>query len=122
MKRSGCDEEDMIGFHGTILCHHRRSFYNGQDVALHTFARDICACTVSAADSNLVDLIQKYNTAILCSAHRLLGNDIHVDEFVCFLCCKDFAGLIDSNLTLSMTFRNELSDHGLQIITHAFKR
>ena len=122
MERTCRDEEDVIGLYGTVLRHHRRALDNRQDIALHTFARDVRARTAPIADGDLVDLIEEDDAAVLGGAHRFLRNSVHIDELVRLLRCKDLAGLIDCDLALAAVFRNEFADHGLEVVTHALKR
>ena len=118
MKCPRRDEEHMIGLDRAILRNDRRALHDWQDVALNALARDICACTASIAHGDLVNLIEEDDAAVLGSAHRLLGNDIHIDKFVRLFCREDLACLCDCHLALAAVFRHEFPDHGLKIVAH----
>ena len=58
-----------------------QGFYDGQKVALHSFTRDVGACSAPLS-GDLVDFIEKDNAALFCPVERL-GNDfVHVDQLV----------------------------------------
>ena len=57
---AGGDEEDVVGADGAVLGGDRRAFDDGQEVALHSFARDVG--TVARFPSrDLVDLVEEHD-------------------------------------------------------------
>ena len=118
MKRPCRDEEHMIGLDRAILRNNRRALYNRQDVALNPLTRDVCARTASITHGDLINLIEEDDAAVLGSAHCLLGDNIHIDEFVRLLGREDLARLCDCHLALVTVFRHEFPDHGLEVVAH----
>ena len=59
MEGPGCNEQDVIRFHGAVFGGHRAAFDQWQQVALNTFARDI-GTTSFCSTNNFVDFIKKY--------------------------------------------------------------
>ena len=111
MECASCDKENMICFDRTVLCHHSRALDNRQDIALYPLARNIRPRAASTTYRNLINLIQKNDTAVLCGAHCFFSDGIHIDEFVCLLDGKQFACLSNSYFPLTVILRHEFTDH-----------
>ena len=85
MKRARGDEEHVVGLERPVLGRYRRTFDDGQKVALHALARDVGAVTAGLAAGDLVELVDENDALLLGPANRLLGHAIHVDELACLL-------------------------------------
>ena len=70
---AGGDEQDVIGAHHAVARVHGGAFNDGENVALHAFARNVGAVAALAA-GDLVDLIEKDDAAGSRRALRLRGS------------------------------------------------
>ena len=120
MERARRDEEDVIGPDRTVLRHDGRAFDDGQDVALHTFARDVRARTLPL-DGDLVDLIEEYDAALFCHADGGFLDLLHVNELRGLFLLEEPARLRHGDLALLLLLRHEVRHHVLQIVAHALK-
>jgi hypothetical protein len=57
------DEEDVVGFDGSMLCADRRPFDDRQNVALHAFAGNVRTAARTGA-RYLIDLVDKDNSVL----------------------------------------------------------
>ena len=76
MKRAGRDEEDVIGLHRAVLRGDGRAFDQRQQVALHTFARDVGTASFRPG-AKLVDFVEENDTGVLD-----VGDGVARDAFV----------------------------------------
>lgn len=60
----------MVGTHHAVLGVDRAAFHNGQQVALHAFARHVGRTLLSGRSGDFVQLVDEYDAALL---HALLG-------------------------------------------------
>jgi hypothetical protein len=83
MERAGGDEQNVVGAHHAVARVHRGAFHDGQNVALHAFARNIGPMAALAA-GDLVDLVEEDDAARF---HALRGgavHRVHVDQAAFF--------------------------------------
>ena len=83
MKRARGDKQNVIGAHHAVARVHRGSFHNGQNVALHAFARNV-GPVAAFAPGNLVDLVEEDDAVRLNALHRGAVHLVHVDQAAFF--------------------------------------
>jgi hypothetical protein len=64
VERARRDEENVVGTNHAVACVNGSAFDDGQNVTLHTFARDVRSMT-AFPPCNLVDLVEKDDAGIL---------------------------------------------------------
>jgi hypothetical protein len=69
VERAGGDEEDVVGRDHAVLGVDRGAFDDGQNVALHAFARDVGAVAAFAA-GDLVDLVEEDDAGVFDALDR----------------------------------------------------
>src|SRR5262249_33828065 len=77
----GGDKENVIGTYETIARIDGSPFHNWQNVALHAFPADVWAVSAFAT-RDLIDLVEKDNSAVLDPLHGKSRHLIHIDEFL----------------------------------------
>src|SRR5947209_5750430 len=117
MKRSGCDEQDMVGTHWAITAIDRGALDHRQQVTLDALARNIRAMRRWRA-AYLVQLIDENNPLILDERDGLLRDYGTIDQGLGFLLQENAAGLLDRNLPLLALPRHDFLEHALKIDIH----
>jgi len=74
------DKEDMIGLDRPDLGLHRRSLYNGKQIALDTLFARILPGGAVGGDGDLVDLIDEDNSPLLHFANRQVFEFFFIEE------------------------------------------
>jgi len=80
---AGGDEEDVVGRDHAVLGIHRRALDDGQDVALHAFARDV-GTVAALAPGDLVDLVEEDDAGVFDALDGEPGDLVHVDQALLF--------------------------------------
>src|SRR6476661_3266018 len=85
----------MVGLDRAVLGRNRGAFDQGQQVALHAFARDVAAAAAAFAHADLVDLVEKHDAVVLDRVDRLLHKLIAVEQLVGFLVDQKLMGILN---------------------------
>src|SRR5262249_37696502 len=121
VKRTGGDEEDVIGLHHPVLGVDRRSFDDGQDVALHAFAADVGTVAPFAA-GDLVDLVDEDDARLLDALDGGAGHAVHVDQLLLFLLLEVLERLGHLQLPPFGLALKEAREHVLEVDIYLFDR
>ena len=120
MEGAGGDEENVVGAHHAVAGVDCGAFDDGQNVALHAFARDIGAVAAFAA-GDLVDLVEEDDAAGLDA----LGGDavhlVHVDEAAFFFLHEVVEGIGDPHFALFGAAAEDVGQHVLEVHLHVFE-
>src|SRR5712691_2622191 len=98
VKSPGRDEKNVVGAHHPITRVDGGAFDNGQDVALHTFSRNVRSVAAFAA-GNLVDLVEENDAGVLHAINRHARDLVHVDQALLFFLNQVFECLADLHLS-----------------------
>src|SRR5213593_3874400 len=119
MKRASRNEQNMISSYHAITTVHCRAFDNRQDVALHSFARNVRPVS-RFSTGDFVDLIEENDARVLdpldCSARNL----IHVNESLFLFLHHVFDGFINTHLAPLCSTLKEIAQHVLHVDAHLF--
>ena len=77
----------MVGFYRAMLGRNGGTFDQGQQIALHAFARYIAATRIRTG-TNLVDLVQKHDAVLFDSFYRRTVHRFIVQQLVGFFANK----------------------------------
>src|SRR5215510_12061716 len=83
MKCSSSDKEDMVCSHKAVPCVDGSSLDNRQDVTLYAFTAHV-RTVAGLASGDLVDFIEKDDSAVLDALDSETCDLIHVHEFLFF--------------------------------------
>src|SRR6185295_3619280 len=119
MKRAGCDEEYVIGLHHAVARVDRSAFDDRQDVALHTFARNIRALAAFAS-GDLVDLVQENDSRGFDSFDRKPRDLIHINQLLLLFLDQIFHRLVDAHLSGLRAPTEHVREHVAQVYVHLF--
>ena len=82
MERTRRYKQNIICLDGTVLGHYRTAFYNGQNVALHAFARYVRAVIALACD--FIYFVYKYNSVVFGAFYCFGIYRVVIDKLVGF--------------------------------------
>src|SRR5271166_3078837 len=117
MEGASGDEENVIGPHHSVARVHGRAFDDGQDVALHTFARNVRS--VSAfAPGYLVDLVEEDDARVLHSLHRDARHLVHVHQALLLFLDEVLEGLADLHLPFLGALAEDVGQDVLHVDVH----
>src|SRR5256885_1729583 len=117
VKSARRDEKDVIGADHAVACVDGGAFDNGQNVALHAFARDIRAMA-GFASGHLIDLIDKDDAHLLGALHGHAGDLVHVQQLVFFLLNQVFESVGDAHFAFFLLLAEHAGKHVLDIDVH----
>src|ERR1044072_933118 len=117
VKGAGGNEKNMVRAHHSVTRVDRGAFDNGQNVALHAFARNVRAAT-RLASGNLVDFIQKDDARGFNAFKRRARDGVHVDEPLFLFLHQVFHGLIDTHLATLASALKKIAEHVLHVDAH----
>ena len=119
VERPGGNEQDMVGAHHAVARVDRGAFDDGQNVALHAFARDVRP-VAAFAPGDLVDLVEEDDARVL---HPLDGDAlylVHIDQALLFFLDEVFEGLADLHLPLLGALAEDVGQHVFHVDVHLF--
>src|SRR4029077_1229288 len=96
---------------------HRGAFNDGQDVALHTFPRNIRAMPAFAA-GDLVNLVEENDSGVFYAINRRPGYLVHIDEALLFFLDQVLEGLVNFHLPLLAALPEAVRQHVFDVDVH----
>ena len=88
----------MVGLDRAVLGRDRGALDQGQQVALHAFARDVAAAA-AVAHADLVDLVEKHDAVVLDRVDGLQHQLVAVQQLVGFLVDENLVRVLDRQAT-----------------------
>ena len=105
------DEQDVVGLDRAVFGRHGAAFDDGQDVALHAFARNVGSAAALATARDLVDLVDEDDAVFARAVHRFALDRVHVDQFVRLLLREDAARFGYGHAFARLAFGQESAEH-----------
>ena len=109
----------MVGAHHTVARVHGRALDDGQDIALHAFARNVRTVPTFAA-RDLIDFVKKHDSCILHAIDCHACHLVHVDQALFFFLNQILKGLVDLHLPFLGSLSEDAGQHVLEIDVHLF--
>ena len=119
VKRAGSDEQDVVGAHHAVARVHGGAFHDGQDVALHAFARNVGSVAALAA-GNLVDLVEEDDAGVFHALDRDARDLVHIDQALLFFLDEILEGLTDLHLPFLGALAKDVGQHVFHVDVHLF--
>ena len=114
---SGGDEENVVGADHAVASADGGAFDDGQNVALHAFARNVGPVTALAA-GDLVDLVEEDDAVRFDALNGCARDRVHVDQAAFFFLHKVVEGVGDLLLALLRTVAEDVRQHVAQVRLH----
>ena len=105
----------MVGLHRAILGRDGRALDQGQQVALHPFARDVGAAAAILTRGDLVDLVQEDDAFVLGQQQGLLGQAFLIQQLVALFGDKGRQGVTHGQLDRLGAAAAHLAQHLRQV-------
>ena len=109
----------MISFNHAVFGADRTAFDQGQQIALHTFTRDVRAVGVGTP-RDLVDLVQEHNAVLLEVVERTGADVFLVDELARLFFEQHLARMGDLHAAAALAACAQILKHAAQLIGHFF--
>src|SRR5467141_2735930 len=119
VKRARSDEKDVIGADHAVARVDGGALDNGQNVALHAFARNIRPVAGFAA-GDLIDFIDEDDAHLFGALHRHARDLVHVQQLVFFFLDQVFEGVGDAHFAFFLLLAEHPGEHVLDIDVHLF--
>mmetsp|Transcript_25445 Transcript_25445/g.61540 ORF Transcript_25445/g.61540 Transcript_25445/m.61540 type:complete len:333 (+) Transcript_25445:553-1551(+) len=97
-ERSGADEQDVIRLDVAVLGRNLASFDDGQQIPLYTLSGGVTGVPCSSRLTDLVNLIDEYNTLLLDSLNGFLGHQLLGDQLIQGALAQSLLGFFDGHL------------------------
>src|SRR6202158_1013308 len=117
VKRARRDEKDVIGADHAVARVDGRAFDNGQNVALHAFARDVRAVAGFAA-GHFINFIDEDDAHLLGALHGHARDLVHVQQLVFFFLDQVFESVGDAHFPFFLLLAKHAGEHVLDIDVH----
>ena len=119
VERTRRNKQDVVGAHHPVTRVHRGSLYDGKNVALHAFARNVGAVT-ALASGNLVDFIQEDDAGVFHALDRDARDLVHIDQALLFFLDEILEGLTDLHLPFLGALAKDVGQHVFHVDVHLF--
>src|SRR3989441_1169357 len=106
-ERAGRDEADVVCPHEAVAGLHGRALYDGQQVALHAFARHV-GPDGAPLPRDLVDLVDENDAVVFDAVERLVHHVVYVDELLQLLVDQDAPRLVQVHRAAFFLLRQHL--------------
>ena len=117
MKRTGGNEQNVVGTNHAVASVHRGAFHDRQNVALHAFAADVRSVP-GFASGNLVDLVEKDDAVLFDALDGDPRHLVHVDKLLLFFLDQVVDRLGDFHLPLLGALAEESGQDVLEVDVH----
>src|ERR1035437_9410388 len=114
---TGGDEQDVVGAHHAVARVHRGAFDDGQNVALHAFARNVRPVPAFAS-RDLVDFVEEDDARVLHALHGDARDLVHVDQTLLFFLDEVLERLADLHLPLLGALAEDVGQHVFHVDVH----
>ena len=111
------DEQDVVGFYGSVLRRHGGAFDQGQQVALDAFAGHVGAAGFRAG-GDLVDFVEEDDAVLLDGVERGLGDGFVVEQLVGFFADQHVIALGDGQALFHGASREALAEERAEVDAH----
>jgi hypothetical protein len=117
VKSAGGDEQDVVGANHAVARVDGGSFDDGENVTLHTLARDVWAVT-GFASRNFVDFVDKDDAHLFRAFDGHACNQVHIQQLVFFFLDQVFERVGDAHFALFLLLAEDVGKHLLDVAVH----
>src|SRR6185437_289856 len=109
----------MVGAHHAVAGVNGGAFHDGQNVALHPFARHVGPVAALAA-GDLVNLVEEDDAGILHPLNGHAGDLVHINQALLLFLDEVVKGLANLHLPLFGALAEDVGQHVLNVNVHLF--